>query len=203
MFRFFDRTKHPLTLQLASIGNLQIGECGRRGGYMELHHIDPYVQKQIYKLASSGLCSGLDGQVMTSLMVKGPKPGTPSAKQFAEEESAIFDDLKRHASALVEGLNKIDGIETQPAEGAMYAFPRVHLPEKAIAEAKANGQTPDLLYALSLLRETGICVVPASGFGQKEGRIGFRTTFLPGDAQLFKAIDEFGRHHKLFCEKYA
>jgi aspartate/methionine/tyrosine aminotransferase len=28
-----------------------IGECGRRGGYMELHNIDPYVQTQMYKLA--------------------------------------------------------------------------------------------------------------------------------------------------------
>lgn len=43
-----------------------IGECGRRGGYMELHNIDPYVHSQLYKLASSGLCSGVNGQIMTS-----------------------------------------------------------------------------------------------------------------------------------------
>ena len=34
-----------------------IGECGRRGGFMELYNVDPYVHSQIYKLASSGLCS--------------------------------------------------------------------------------------------------------------------------------------------------
>ena len=170
---------------------------------MELHHIDPYVQAQIYKLASSGLCSGVAGQVMTSLMVKGPEPGTESAALFEQEEDTIYSGLKRRSAALVEGLNAIDGIECQPAEGAMYAFPRIYLPDKAIAEAKAMNQSPDNLYAISLLKETGICVVPASGFGQKEGRIGFRTTFLPGDEQLNKAIGEFARHHKLFCEKYA
>ena len=52
-----------------------IGECGRRGGYMELHNIDPFVQSQLYKLASSRLCSGVAGQLMTSLMVKGPAKG--------------------------------------------------------------------------------------------------------------------------------
>jgi alanine transaminase len=170
---------------------------------MELHHIEPYVQSQIYKLASSGLCSGTSGQLLTSLMVKGPEPGSESAALFEQEEQEIFANLKRRSKDLVDGLNRIDGIECQPTEGAMYAFPSVKLPAKAIAEAKAADQSPDTLYALSLLNETGICVVPGSGFGQKEGRIGFRTTFLPGDEQLYKAIDEFGRHHKLFCEKYA
>ena len=49
----------------------------------------------------------------------------------------------------------------------MYAFPRVELPPKALDAAAEQEQTPDTLYALSLLEETGICVVPASGFGQK------------------------------------
>ena len=118
------------------------------------------------------------------------------------EETDIYQGLARRAKALVDGLNAIEGIECQPAEGAMYAFPRLELPAKAIEAAKEQDQTPDTLYALSLLDETGICVVPASGFGQKEGRIGFRTTFLPPDEQLNQAIEMFGRHHKQFCEKY-
>ena len=68
---------------------------------------------------------------------------------------------------LVQGLNDIDGVTCTPSEGAMYAFPRVELPPKALADAAAREQTPDTMYALSLLEETGICVVPASGFGQK------------------------------------
>lgn len=45
-------------------------------------------------------------------------------------------------------------------EGAMYAFPRLHLPPKAIAAAKAAGKAPDAFYCLELLEETGIVTVP-------------------------------------------
>ena len=164
-------------LQLVSFHSTSkglIGECGRRGGYMELHHIDPYVQSQLYKLASSDLCSGVVGQVMTSLMVRPPNPGDESYELFEKENTFIFEGLKERAKKLVEGLNKIPGIKCVPAEGAMYAFPSVEVPEKAIEKAKEQGTTPDNLYALSLLQETGICVVPASGFGQRKGRVGKR-----------------------------
>mmetsp|Transcript_3204 Transcript_3204/g.4309 ORF Transcript_3204/g.4309 Transcript_3204/m.4309 type:complete len:669 (-) Transcript_3204:60-2066(-) len=180
-----------------------IGECGRRGGYLELHGIDPFVQSQLYKLASSGLCPGVAGQIMTSLMVKGPSEGGESYEKFVAEEQGIFQGLARRAKKLVDGLNAIDGIECQPADGAMYAFPKITIPPKAIEVAQAKDQTPDTLYALSLLEETGICVVPASGFGQKKGRVGFRTTFLPPDDQLDKAVDMFARHHEMFCNKYS
>ncbi len=35
---------------------------------MELFGIDPFVQNQLYKLVSSGLCSNVPGQIMTSLV---------------------------------------------------------------------------------------------------------------------------------------
>jgi alanine transaminase len=138
-----------------------------------------------------------------ALMVKGPDPNDESYELFQKEEQAIFEGLKRKAKAVVDGLNAIDGIDCKPAEGAMYAFPSIQVPEKVWAVAAECDKTPDTLYALSLLEETGICVVPASGFGQKKGRVGFRTTFLPPEETLMKAIKEFGRHHKLFCEKYS
>lgn len=168
---------------------------------MELHHIDPYVQSQLYKLASAELCAGVVGQIMTSLMVRPPKPGDESYEQFQKEQSAIFDGLKERSQKLVEGLNKIPGITCVPAEGAMYAFPRVDVPPKAIEKAKEMGTTPDNLYAMSLLEETGICVVPASGFGQRKGRVGFRTTFLHPDT--VKAVDLFAKHHEKFMKEYA
>ena len=84
-------------LQLVSFHSTSkgiIGECGRRGGYMELHNIDPYVQSQLYKLASAGLCSNVPGQIMTALMVQPPNPEGESYKQFVKEESEIFEGLK-------------------------------------------------------------------------------------------------------------
>ena len=42
----------------------------------------------------------------------------------------------------------------------------------------------DSAYCLALLEETGICVVPGSGFGQKAGTFHFRTTFLPPQDEI-------------------
>ena len=48
----------------------------------------------------------------------------------------------------------------------MYAFPQIRLPKKAIEKAKELNKSPDTFYCLELLDQTGICVVPGSGFGQ-------------------------------------
>lgn len=44
--------------------------------------------------------------------------------------------------------------------GALYAFPQIHLPPKAIEAAKAIGKSPDLLYCRELLDNTGMVIVP-------------------------------------------
>ena len=85
----------------------------------------------------------------------------------------------------------------------MYAFPKVEVPARALAHAASEGTSPDTMYALSLLEATGICVVPASGFGQAPGRVGFRTTFLPPEAELLDAVAMFATHHADFCAKWA
>lgn len=178
------------------------GECGRRGGYMELIGFDPKVKDHIYKLASSGLCSGLPGQVMTSLMCRGPPEDGPSYESHMAEMDAIYQSLKRRSKIVSEGLDSIPGFSCQSAQGAMYCFPSVELPEGAIREAEKLGTAPDTLYSLSLLERTGICVVPANGFGQEPGRFGFRTTFLPSEEEMEKAVELFKVHHEEFCEKY-
>ena len=116
-----------------------IGECGRRGGYMELHNIDADVHAQLYKLASAGLCSGVAGQVMTSLMVRPPAPGDDSHAAHAAEEAAILTSLRSNAELLVDGLNAIPGITCNAAEGAMYAFAR----RDARARARGGGRRVD------------------------------------------------------------
>jgi len=179
------------------------GECGRRGGYMELVGFDEAVKDHIYKLASSSLCSSISGQVMVSLMARGPSPEDESYATHEAEKEAIFQSLKRRAKIVGNGLNSIPGISCQPAHGAMYCFPRVELPEGAIREADRQGVAPDTLYAVSLLQRTGICVVPASGFGQEAGRFGFRTTFLPSEEEMARSVDLIQQHHEEFCSRYS
>jgi aspartate/methionine/tyrosine aminotransferase len=170
---------------------------------MELVGFDEKVKGHIYKLASSSLCSTVSGQVMTSLMVKGPKPGDESYESHESEKKAIFDSLKRRAKLVSEGLDAIPGFSCQPAQGAMYCFPKIKMPLGAIKAAEEEGTTPDALFALSLLEATGIVVVPAAGFGQKDGRYGFRTTFLPSEEEMERCVKDIRSHYEAFCKQYA
>jgi alanine transaminase len=180
------------------------GECGRRGGYMELTGFDENIKNQLYKLASASLCSTVNGQCMTSLMCRGPSPDDVSYESHEKEKLDIFNSLKKRSKIVNDGLNSIDGFSCQPAQGAMYCFPSIdNMPMKAINEATEQNITPDTLYALSLLERTGICVVPASGFGQRPGRYGFRTTFLPSEDDMAYSVNAMKEHHKEFCQKYA
>lgn len=179
------------------------GECGRRGGYVELVGFDPKVKDQLYKLASSSLCSSIAGQVMTSLMARGPSPGDESYTNHEAEKDAIYQGLKKRAKIVGDGLDSIPGFSCQPAQGAMYCFPRVQLPQGAVNEANTKGVAPDTMYALSLLERTGVCVVPASGFGQEPGRFGFRTTFLPPEEEIARAVSLIQTHHEEFCTRYS
>jgi aspartate/methionine/tyrosine aminotransferase len=155
-----------------------LGECGLRGGYMEIRNVPAEVVTQITKLQSVGLCANLPGQVATYVLVNPPKPGSASYALYAKERDGILAELKARAKLLAEGLNKIPGISSAPITGAMYAFPTVTLPK---------GRT-DEEWCMALLEETGICVVPGTGFGQVAGTGHFRTTILPPTEQMREVV---------------
>ena len=140
---------------------------------------------------------------MVDLMVKPPAPGDASHARFEEERAAILGALRRKSALLRAFLNSVEGVSCQPLQGAMYAFPRLELPPRAVAEARAEGHAPDAHYALSLLEHTGICAVPGSGFGQREGTHHLRLTFLPEEEKLLRALDRFRAHHAMYLRKYA
>ena len=73
--------------------------------------------------------------------------------------------------------------------GAMYSFPQIRLPPRAIEAAKNAGKAPDVFYCLKLLEATGISTVPGSGFGQKEG-------YLLSCMSYFEHIN----HHNYSCK---
>ena len=178
-----------------------IGECGRRGGYMEVCGLHPQVKAAMIKLASIYLCPNLDGQVMTQLMTTPPKDG-PSYENFKKEQNAIFSALQKKAAMVYRAMDKLEGVSCQPLEGAMYAFPRISLPAGAIAEAESEGMAPDMHYCRSLLLSSGICTVPGSGFGQQLGTFHIRMTFLPQEDALEKALSRLEEHHRAYMDRY-
>ena len=165
-----------------------LGECGVRGGYFEYRHVPEDVAAQILKLQSVSLCANLPGQTAVYAMVRPPKPGMPSHAQYALEKGSILDTLKERAILLAKGLNRIEGISCNVIAGAMYAFPIITLPP---------GRT-DFDYAMALLEQTGICVVPGSGFGQAERTAHFRTTILPPTEKLQKVVQALAEFHLNF-----
>jgi len=142
------------------------------------------------------------GQVTVDMMCNPPRPNDDSYNLYQKEYDKQYNSLKRRASILTTALNKIEGISCQPIMGAMYAFPTISLPKKAIAAAKQKGEEPDAFYCLNLLEKTGICVIPGSGFGQVDGTWHFRTTLLPPEDQIEQVVTRLGEFHKNFVKQY-
>lgn len=59
--------------------------------------------------------------------------------------------LAEKAKLTEEILNAVPGIKCNPVQGAMYAFPRIFIPPKALEEAKASACTAALLFVTKCL----------------------------------------------------
>ena len=178
------------------------GECGKRGGYFEAVGFEPELLAELYKLASISLCPNVLGQLAVGLLVNPPKAGQPSYEQYQQETSAIYESLKRRAQTVADSLRQLEGVTCNPSEGAMYAFPQIAIPTKAVEAAKEQKVTPDYLYCKFMLDNAGICMVPGAGFGQKEGTFHFRTTFLPLEEQLMPVLERMKGAHGKFMSQY-
>ena len=190
-----------------SISKGYFGECGHRGGYMEIRNVQDDVMAQLIKQQSISLCSNVDGQLATYMMVAPPQKGDESYELFTKERNGILNDLKAKACIIGEGLNNVDGMKAGVPHGAMYAFVKFELPQtadvsKMTPEEKLTYESKrDTDYCMALLMETGICVVPGSGFGQLPGTLHFRTTILPPRNEVEELVKKIKEFHKRYVEK--
>jgi aspartate aminotransferase len=88
--------------------------------------------------------------------------------------------FKRRHDLLVEGLNRIPGIQCQPGDGTFYAFPRV---QGLIDKLGVKG---DLALADLLLQQALVALVPGSAFGTP-GHL--RLSFATSDEVLKKSLE--------------
>ena len=88
-------------------------------------------------------------------------------------------------------LNAIPGISCVKPQGAFYAFPRLHM------------EHSDSQFVNGLIRETGVVVVPGSGFGQVPGTHHFRVVFLPSENILTKAYNNISSYYEKFINSFA
>ncbi|KAL2336344.1 hypothetical protein Fmac_010790 [Flemingia macrophylla] len=178
------------------------GECGKRGGYMEVTGFSTEVREQIYKMASVNLCSNISGQILASLVMSPPKVGDESYESFMAEKGNILASLARRAKTLEDAFNKLEGVTCNRAEGAMYLFPQIRLPQKAIKAAGAENTAPDNFYCKRLLNATGVVVVPGSGFGQVPGTWHFRCTILPPEEKIPAIASRLTEFHEKFMDEF-
>lgn len=187
-----------LTFHTASKG--YCGECGMRGGMVELMNIPADVLSEMYKLASINLSPNVPGQVALGVMLCPPQPGDPSYALYREEKDSVIASLGRRAAAMTESFS-LPGMRIVAA-GSMYAYPQIEIPPAAVKRAAELGLAPDVFYCIELLNETGIAATPGSGFGQKDGTFHFRTTILPPEEKMewFKgAVRDF---HMKFLQRW-
>ncbi len=172
-----------------------IGECGHRGGYLEVRNPAPVqgtdldLADVLLKQASVSLCSNTAGQVMTYLMVAPPAEGSASHALYVQERDAILADLHAKATRIRAAFEGMEGMRCFGRIGAMYLFPRM--------EKLPDGST-DFDYCMSLLEATGLCTVNGSGFGQKPGTHHLRIAFLPPADVLDEVLPRWTKFHNQY-----
>jgi alanine-synthesizing transaminase len=98
----------------------------------------------------------------------------------------VISRLERRRKITMDLLATIDGINLVQPEGAFYAFPSIDVED-------------DTHFCSKLLQETGVVLVPGTGFGQKPGSHHFRIVILPPENVLedaFKIIANFYKEYK-------
>ncbi len=116
------------------------------------------------------------------------------------DQSHLFEaniKLTRRRDLTVKILNDIPGISCVKPEGAFYAFPQLH----NLSRSGGMNQ-PDNHFVAELLKETGVVVVPGSGFGQVPGTQHFRVVFLPPEEVLEKAYTKIAKFAEKYFEKF-
>ena len=212
-FVSFARVMHDLEEKDVSLFSFHsvskgfLGECGHRGGYVEFRNIPDEVMAEMAKLQSIALCSNIPGQLATYVMVAPPQQGDASHANYLEERNGILAQLKAKAELLDRGVNAIAGMHLSMPQGAMYGFVRFELPPEpgvdvaamTAEERREYEARRDSAYCLALLEETGICVVPGSGFGQVPGTFHFRTTFLPPREEIETMVAKLRAFHESYA----
>jgi len=180
---------------LHSISKGFYGECGHRGGYLEVRN-PPSLQDSdldfvdvLLKQASVNLCSNTPGQILTYLMVSPPDKSSQPYQRFMQEKETILRDLQVKATMIRESFTQMEGMACFGETGAMYLFPRI--------DSLPPGKS-DFDYCMALLEETGLCTVNGSGFGQREGTQHLRIAFLPPKELLAQVLPQWVKFHNNF-----
>ena len=129
----------------------------------------------INKLLRARLCANHPEQYGLIAALTGDQSHIPAMNKILQHRRDITLDI----------IKGIDGIDVVKPEGAFYAYASIEVDD-------------DSKFCQELLKETGVVVVPGSGFGKKAGTNYFRYVILPNEEILEKAFNKIAD----FYEKY-
>ncbi len=101
----------------------------------------------------------------------------PALEGEGDELEQMMARLTAQRDVTFERLNAMKNVSCVKPQGAFYAFPKIDL-----------GVTDDV-FCRRVIKETGVVIVPGSGFGQAPGTQHFRVVFLPEVETLHAAYD--------------
>ncbi|XP_047993398.1 alanine aminotransferase 2-like [Leguminivora glycinivorella] len=209
-FLSFKKVMHEMgapysSMELASFITASKGwaaECGTRAGLAEIPRLSETARKAFEASRAVAQCPNLLGQVALDCVMEPPAPGEPSYEQFVRELATVRRTLCERTATAYQKLNAIPTFSCNPIDASMFAFPKFSVPARATTAARAHEMKPDEFYCLRLLEETGVCVVPGSGFGQAEGTLHFRTTILHPREEFSYMMEQIANFHVKFLKEY-
>jgi len=116
------------------------------------------------------------------------KAGTVALRSTQNHITEMVNKLRQRRDFTCKRLNEIDGISCTKPEGAFYIFPKI--------EQIGSRWKNDMEFVLDVLNETGILLVPGSGFGKTYGSRHVRGVFLAPMETLEDAFNRLERFMK-------
>lgn len=161
--------------------------CGFRCGWMLISGKTdeaPMLIEGLIKQASMRLCSN----ALTQLVIPAALEDIESTNLMMKPGGRLYEQSK----ATVEAIKKSETMECVPNRGAFYVFPKIVRKECRIRD--------DRKFALDLLHEKKILIVPGSGFDYVNPDH-FRIVMLPQPDVLSKAVEEIDDFLKTYTQK--
>jgi alanine-synthesizing transaminase len=128
--------------------------------------IDDYLEAML-KLTRARLCANHPEQHAIRVALEGDQSHIASMNAILKRRAGLADRM----------LNQVEGLSLVPPGGAFYAYPSLDI------------QGSDEDFVRQLILDTGVVVVPGSGFGQRPGTAHFRFVTLPDDETLTRAFE--------------